>query len=493
MLEENNIQNKKHLLGQFFTPADLVSDILDQITVDADVIVEPSFGGCGFFPAIRTKYPDSKLVGVELDPEWYVQGQQRYPDLELHNENFYDCDHQLRFATKKVSFVGNVPFRSPAYSLTTHKKYVKSLGKKYQVTGIREEAVFFILKTTDVMLSNQYTGGVHYIIPKSLITNDSKFYTQFKHFLKKHYKISQVFDIDPQRFDNVSQGLIMLSMNTGGDISNYQVLHNGTAEPVDSVLQLESADIPFQKIFKKTYLGSVPAESFLLSASGESASDFRDRLVHIFSKPTSIESLRSDMAYQGRFNLKILSSKDSDKVTAKLQQITDYIADVRQHVDISIFADINNYKQIQHRKETRYYFRNRQLKRCAFVYELNPNPQPSFFFTSNPSANSTDYFGYCAYDITRNSSPGCCRTIPLAQAEDNITDEFRDYWQANAADVPLVLVFAYMQYVASTDWYKQQKKLRNRFYFCLPQNFQTAWLNDVDINAELEKIAVFLS
>ena len=44
MLEENNIQNKKHLLGQFFTPADLVSDILDQITVDADVIVEPSFG-----------------------------------------------------------------------------------------------------------------------------------------------------------------------------------------------------------------------------------------------------------------------------------------------------------------------------------------------------------------------------------------------------------------------------------------------------------------
>jgi len=493
MLEENNIQSKKYLLGQFFTPSDLVSEILDKIVVDSDVIVEPSFGGCGFFDPIRQKYPAAKLVGIEFDREWFDKGTAQYPDLELHHANFYDVDKQLKFDTKQVSFVGNIPFRSPAYSLTTHKKYVKALGKKYGVTGIREEAVFFIIKTADIMITNGYQGGIHYIIPKSLITNDSKFYTQFKKFIKKHFRITSVFDVPANRFDNVSQGLIMLSMLTGGVEFDYMVKHNDAEEPVNTVLQLESADIPFQKVFKKTCLGSVPAESFLLSASDETAENFRDRLVNIFSKPASIDSLRTDMAYQGKYNLKILSSRDAEKVNAKLAQILAYTDDVRAKVDISIFADINNYMPIQHRKETRFYFRNRLLKKCDFVYELNPDPQPSFFFTSNPSANSTDYFGYCSYDVTRNSSPGCCRTIPIAGVEDNITDEFKSYWQKNAPGVPVVLVFAYMQHIADTQWYKGQKRLRKRFYFCLPQNFDKSWLDKLDIDAELEQIAVFLS
>jgi len=491
MLEEKNIQSKKYLLGQFFTPSDLVSDILDNISVDSDVIVEPSFGGCGFFDPILKKHTNAKLVGIELDPEWFAKGAERYPNLELHCANFYDIYDELKFDTKRVSFVGNVPFRSPAYSLTTHKKYVKYMAKKYGVTGIREEAVFFIIKTADIMIANGYEGGIHYIIPKSLITNDSKFYLQFKLFLKKHFKIISIFDINPNRFENVAQGLIMLSMSRGGSEDNYLIKHNGIEEPVDSVLQLESTDIAFQQIFKRTYLGSVPAESFLLSVSGETVDSFRDRLVDIFSKPSTIESLRKDLAYRGRYNLKILSSKDSMKVDAKLSQIKDYTDSVRSKVDLSLFDNLENYFPIQHRKETRYYFRHNQLKHCDFVYELNPNPQPSFFFTSNPSAGSTDYFGYCSYDITRNSSPGCCRTIPLARMEENLTDSFKDYWAKNAPNIPLALVFNYIQYVSNTAWYKQQKKLRKRFYFCLPKDFKKEWIDSLDIDKELAIISNF--
>jgi hypothetical protein len=491
MLEEKNIQSKKYLLGQFFTPSDLVSDILDNISVDSDVIVEPSFGGCGFFDPILKKYTNAKLVGIELDPEWFAKGAERYPDLELYSANFYDIDQELKFDTKRVSFVGNVPFRSPAYSLTTHKKYVKYLAKKYGVTGIREEAVFFIMKTADIMISNRYEGGIHYIIPKSLITNDSKFYMQFKRFLKKYFKIVTVFDINPNRFENVAQGLIMLSMTKGGDETDYTVKHNGVDEPVNGVLQLVSTDIPFQNIFKKTYLGSVPAESFLLSASGESKESFRDRMVEVFSKPATIESLRKDLAYDGTYSLKILSSKDQGKVDAKLSQIKIYTDSIRKKVDLSIFGDENNYFPIQHRKEIRYYFRNKLLKNCDFVYELNPNPQPSFFFTSNPSAGSTDYFGYCSYDITRNSSPGCCRTIPLADIEDNVLDEFKSYWSEKAPNIPLVLVFNYIQYISNTAWYKQQKKLRKRFYFCLPRDFKKEWIDSLDIDKELERLSNF--
>ena len=499
MLEEKNIQSKKYQLGQFFTPDDMVKDILSHINVDSDVIIEPSFGGCGFIEQMITHFPGKKIVGVELDEEWFVKGKERFPTLDLHHANFYDVADQLVFDTKKVSFIGNVPFRSPAYSLTTHPKYVKKLAHRYNVTGIREEAVFFIIQTADIMIRNNYQGSIHYIIPKSLVTNDSKFYKQFKLFLKKYFKIVSVTDVDPSKFDNVAQGLIVLSMTTGGDESNYDMQHNDRTEKIDDVIQLDSLDIPFQNIFKKTYLGSVPAESFLLSSPGETQTEFKNRLVKIFNNPATVASLKLDLAHNKKYHLKILSSNDSSKVDAKLNQIGSYINSVKSVVkDLSIFNNDNNYKAIQHRKETRFYFRNTALKKCGFVYELNPNPQPSFYFTSNPSDGSTDYFGYCTYDITRNSSPGCCRTVPLKDIESNLTDKFKTYWNNNAIDtngdaLPYELVFSYIKYVSSNPWYKEQKKTRKRFYFCLPKQFMSEWLNTIDVTKEMNFIAGFIT
>lgn len=493
MLEEKNIQSKKYQLGQFFTPTDLVRDILADIVVESDIIIEPSFGGCGFIEPMISMYPDSKIVGIELDKEWYDKGVERFPNLNLIHKNFYDIDTELKFDSNKVSFVGNVPFRSPAYSLTTHKKYVKQLAKKYDVTGIREEAVFFIMKTADIMITNNYQGGIHYIIPKSLITNDSKFYKQFKSFLKKYFKIVSVFDVEPSRFENVAQGLIMLSMSCGGDETNYMVKHNGVDELVDDVIQLASQDIPFQSIFKKTYLGSVPAESFLLSVSGETKEEFKDRLVRIFSKDTTITSLKSDLQHKKNFHLKILSNKDTVKVDAKLQQIVDYINEVKKIAKVEIFSNLENYFIIQHRKETRFYFRHTALKKCSFVYELNPNPRRSFYFTSNPSDGSTDYFGYCEYDITRTSSPGCCRTVPVKNMSDNLVDTFKKYWVENVGEeVPYELLFSYIKYVSDSTWYRQQKKLRKRFYFCLPREFMSDWLTTVNIEQELKTISTMI-
>jgi len=500
MLEEKNIQSKKYQLGQFFTPDDMVKDILSHINVDSDVIIEPSFGGCGFIEQMVTHFPGKKIVGVELDEEWFVKGKERFPTLDLHHANFYDVADQLVFDTKKVSFIGNVPFRSPAYSLTTHPKYVKSLAHKYEVTGIREEAVFFIIQTADIMIRNNYEGGIHYVIPKSLITNDSKFYKQFKLFLKKYFKIVSVFDVDPSKFDNVAQGLIVLSMIRGGDDTNYFIKHNGSTEPVDSVIQLASPDIPFQQIFKKTYLGSVPAESFLMSSPTETIDEFRTRLIKIFSNTTTVSSLRDDLKHKDKYHLKILSSKDIAKVDSKLEQILKYVNDVKSNVKdyLKLFRDSKNYFPIQQRKETRFYFRNVALRKCSFVYELNPNPQPSFYFTSNPSDGSTDYFGYCEYDISRNSSPGCCRTVPLKDIESNLTDEFKTYWNKNAIGtdgnaLPYELVFSYIKYVSSNPWYKEQKKTRKRFYFCLPKQFMSEWLNTIDVTKEINFIAGFIT
>jgi len=485
MLEQKNIQNKKYQLGQFFTPETLVDEILPIINITSKIIIEPSFGDCGFITPMIKFFPDQEIIGIELDEEYYKKGLIKFPNLVLYNKNFYDMDTELDLYTKEIAFVGNVPFRSPAYSLSTHADYVKKLSHKYGVTGIKEEAVFFIIKTADLIISKKLNGSIHYIIPKSLITNDSKFYKQFKSFLKKYFKIVSVTDIDPKKFDNVAQDLIFLQMRYDvAALGNYMINHNGTQEPVDSVIQLEEVDIPFHKIFKKTYLGSVPAESFLFSVPGETKLEFCNRLSNIFNNETTIETLKNNLKFNGKYHLKVLSDKDIQKVDAKLVQIYEYIKCIKNSVDLSIFSDINNYKPINHRKEIRYYFRHISLRGKNFVYEINPNPGPSFYFTSNPSSGSTDYFGYCSYDISRNSSPGCCRTVPLDNIEDNLVAEFKTYWNTNTNNLPYRYVFGYIKYVASLPWYKTQKKLRKRFYFCLPRNFIKEWLLEFNRDSE---------
>jgi len=496
MIEEKNLQTKKYQLGQFFTPPDLSSLILETISnIDSEIIVEPSFGDCGFIGPLLVKYPKTKIVGVEIDIELYNKGIAKYPNTQLFNLNFYDTNNEFNCASKKVSFVGNVPFRSPAYSLTTHGKYVKQLAHKYGVTGIREEAVFFIIKTADLMITHQFNGGIHYIIPKSLITNDSKFYKKFKLFLKNFFKITSVIDVDPTKFDNVAQGLVMLSLQIGGNNSNYLSYHNGNLELVDDIIQLNSSDIPFQDIFKTTYLGSVPAESFLMSSADETKFEFKNRLAHIFATTTTVQSLLHDLASSnGKYHLRVLNNSTTDKVNAKVSQICNYINTIKQNVpDLTIFSDISNYCEIQHRKEKRFYFRNKKLKKCGFVYELNPNPQPSFYFTSNPSSNSTDYFGYCEFDVNRNSSPGCCRTVPISGIANNLTPAFKTYWDQETNKLPYELVFSYIKYISTTVWFKEQKKIRRRFYFCLPKIFNKDWLLNLDQSHELSVISQMIN
>jgi hypothetical protein len=465
MIENKNLQDKRHVLGQFFTPDVMVDELLEGASFSG-LVIEPSFGGGAFIDGLKRNGVEN-IIGIEVDEEWY----NLYEGVDKRLMNFYDFSDKL---TGRVDFVGNVPFRTPAYSLETHNKYVKALAHKYGVTGIREEAVFFIIKTIDLLLENKCTGGVHYIIPEQLIKNNSKFYVRFKNFLKRHMTIKKIVSIDGRRFENVSQGLIFISMEVGGS-DEYEVEVDGEQIGIDEVLNLNSDDIPFTDIFKKTYLGSVPAESFLVSSKGESIDKFKNRLKKIMFNPHSIDSLVNDLyAENGLAFLKILNTGDENSILSKIEQISSYIDEVKSNVDLSIFDDDDNYCVIQHRHEQRFYFRHRSIKKCSFVYELNPNPCKSFFFTSNPSDSSTDYFGYCEFDVTRNSSPGCCRTVPLDL--DNIKDEFIVYWNS-VTTRPISDVFEYIIHVSKSQWYRDKKKKCKRMYFCIPAQF----MNDFNL------------
>ena len=145
MIELKSIQDSRFVFGQYFTPPEICSEIVSRI--------------------------DFEKIGIELDKDIFtsVNG---FQNTKLLNQNFYDFSID---SDKELIFIGNPPYRTPARSLNTHKNFILSLTRKYSVLGIREEAVFFLLHTIDLIKeSKKGEGEIHYILPKCILKNNSK-------------------------------------------------------------------------------------------------------------------------------------------------------------------------------------------------------------------------------------------------------------------------------------------------------------------------------
>jgi len=456
MIENKSINDKSYFLGQYMTPENLSKTLLDGLTYDTNsVYIEPSFG-CGNFvkSLLGLGVKENSIIGCELDKELFDTTNNI--EFEKYNLNFYDFKLKT---DKKIVFIGNPPFRTPAISLQTHKKFIKDLCGKYNIKGIREEAVFFILRCLEIIEENGNGGEIRFILPKGIFTNNSKFFVKFQSLINDKFNIRSIEDIPDNSFDSASLKMVFITL---------EYIKNKSQNKLGIIDEYWA----YPSIFKKTYLGSVPCESIFLSSKNESIENFKNRLVRLYH--SSRENLDQNMRFNGVAHLKVLNGDNIELKDKKLDVIWNYLEEIRNKIGNSFLSELNdldNYKEINHRHEIRYYFRNNKLKKMSFVYEINPNPDRSFYFTGNPSRSSTDYFGYCEYDITRNSSPGACRTIPVDDVGDNLTDEFKIWWDNNELGNYSNIFETFIK-ISKSDWYKKMKKKYNRFYFGIPKDVE---------------------
>ena len=454
MIENKSINGKSYVLGQYMTPTEMADELVKKIEVtDNTVYIEPSFGTGNFVRSLNNRGVSySDIVGCELDELLFNS----CSDLPFTKTciNFYDWTFK---SDKKIVFFGNPPFRTPALSLQTHKEFVKKLTKKYKVKGIREEAVFFFLRCLEIIEENGKKGEIHFILPQTILTNNSKFYKNFQSLIVEKFDVISSSEIPDGVFESASLKMVFLQLK-------YKEVQN------TNVFVGEDDYWTYYTIFKRTYLGSVPCESIFLSCKDESSLEFRERLIRLYG--SSFDEIDSNLRHNGQTHLSVLNGDNDELKTKKLEVIWSYLEEIRTKLGdtfLEDLEDIDNYKTINHRHEVRFYFRNPKLKKMSFVYEINPNPQRSFYFTGNPSKSSTDYFGFCHYDITRNSSPGACRTIPIEGLEDNLTEEFKNWWGKQELG-GYEEIFDLFLKVSKSMWYKNMKKKFNRFYFGIPKD-----------------------
>jgi hypothetical protein len=459
-----NTANKKQLLGQYNTPIETIKKLFN-IVIDYNKydFVEPSFGSGNIIKYVKQTHNFRHIYGFELDTEYqWVVDELKDKNTTLLFKNFYDVD--LNNNDIPIFYFGNPPFRTPNESSKTHPDVIKKLKKKYSIKAIKEEAVFFILHTIDISPKGSH---VYYILPKTIFQNPTKMFEGFRNIFSKNVTLKYLTDID-NSFDNVDQDLVLCHFVCEEPCSQDYIIKYNDNEVLLSDIWYDNV-LTYNDIFKKTYLGSVPAESVFLSCKNETLNNFKERMELIFNCNTIVteNNLISLLSYEGLPHLGELKKNNQNKI----KTVTSYINEVKNNLSQSkeIFSDINNYKMITHRQENRFYFRHDSLKKYGFVYLINSNPGKSFYFTGNPTKISTDYFGYTEYDVNRNSSPGALRTVPIKDIENNLTDDFKLFW-GKMTKRPLTDVFEYLLYVSKSDWWNQRKKRLNKQYFSIPKD-----------------------
>ncbi|MCE7556354.1 N-6 DNA methylase [Aliivibrio fischeri] len=193
---------KKRELGAYYTPPELSQILADwAISKTTETILEPSFGGCGFFDScikrlqeLGCKNPDKKLYGVDIDPHAFDILSRKFDKLISTKKRFLQKDFITvtsdEFLVPKFDVVlGNPPYVS-MHNMTEEQR--KSCDRILQessfsnVTMGRNASLwaFFLLHSLSFL---QEGGKVAWVLPSSLLHADyaKNLINIHKHYFKK--------------------------------------------------------------------------------------------------------------------------------------------------------------------------------------------------------------------------------------------------------------------------------------------------------------------
>ena len=205
---------KEH--GIFFTPKSYRSVVLDFVKkiCDPKRILEPSFGSGEFIGDCVSVFPDSKIVGVELNTELYTKVSDHFKDeprISLTNCNFLDFQREEFFDL----IVGNPPYVVVNSGTPDEFKHI--------TTGRPNLYCWFIYKSIKMLADN---GILAFVIPNSIL--NTSYYELLRKFIIDICEILCIFEFDKKDFEETDQTTIGLILKKhSSENRKYVVEHKG--------------------------------------------------------------------------------------------------------------------------------------------------------------------------------------------------------------------------------------------------------------------------
>ncbi|MEE4612300.1 N-6 DNA methylase [Serratia marcescens] len=204
---------KKKELGAYYTPAEL-SQVLANWAIESssDDILEPSFGGCGFFDSCISRLvnlgcnsPAKQLFGVDIDPLAFNILSKKFGTI-LSIENRFIQNDFIKvkpedFITQKFdSIIGNPPYVSMHNMTETQRSSCEEILHNSPFSGqtIGRNAslwAFFLLHSLSFLKTN---GRVAWVLPSSALHAD--YAKKLIDIYKKHFNKIRIVKLAERYF-----------------------------------------------------------------------------------------------------------------------------------------------------------------------------------------------------------------------------------------------------------------------------------------------------
>jgi hypothetical protein len=193
--------------GIFFTPKEdreRVFEILDSFKIQPTCVLEPSFGSGEFLEDLYEKYPDSEIIGIELNKELFSA---------TKRESVYNMDF-LEYFGKHDLIVGNPPF----FVMEKNEDTVLCQDSRPNMF------VQFLYKAIEYNLEK---GGIlAFILPTSFY--NCSYYEKMRRYLIKNTKVLAVEPLNGSYIETQQTTFILVVQEAwGSSNSNDFFLERG--------------------------------------------------------------------------------------------------------------------------------------------------------------------------------------------------------------------------------------------------------------------------
>jgi type I restriction-modification system DNA methylase subunit len=194
--------------GIYFTPPNTIHKILDALhpyMKNVKDVLEPSCGSCEFVTALRDKYGDTSIKGIEYNETIYSS----IKSITSERVSLI-CDDFIKHVddNKYDLIIGN-----PPYFVKSKKDVSKDYYKYFE--GRPNIFILFIIKSLNMLAKN---GILSFVLPKNFL--NCLYYDKTRKYIKDNFTILSIFECNDDYIETKQDTINIIIKNThdiGGD------------------------------------------------------------------------------------------------------------------------------------------------------------------------------------------------------------------------------------------------------------------------------------
>lgn len=194
----------KRKLGQYMTPQEVCSLLVEKVAEDFGEIIDLAAGDCGLLKAFSLANPKARIIGVDLDEDILKVGRDNLPRAKLICGN--GLNHKFPSRAPSRLFVANPPYGVCELASTDAEGFLKKAFPSLKTTkGRNRLEIQFLAKYLDLIRAGD---KLVIVLPASFADGDT--YKEYRKILMNDYVVTSATEFNGDTFEGTEAKTVAL-------------------------------------------------------------------------------------------------------------------------------------------------------------------------------------------------------------------------------------------------------------------------------------------